>query len=480
MSMNETKKTENRDHSVSLIAWVTGILIVVLLAGAVWLRTSEFRLSGNSSGAAGGTVEGPLVLEGRAAGSQNQFVSGTLSLPQGRSAELQLRSGLQYTCKGIPGLETPGSTVTVGPLSTDRLFSIKCRSGLFRSTSSTLQVRIAKSAITGKAPVIDTVKSATYWDPTTWVGRDVRYTEDLRASLPAMQDMGLNTVWLVTYWNVFEPKALPEPVFNDQAFDRLRQTLALLKSKNMRAIIGLNYLGEGPSFQPEGINYCQPGPTHDSWMANEAMYKAFVGYVDRLMVEIQDYSDMVYLMSFTEVAMPCNYTETQADQLALLFQQRIGNLPAQVSQPLRQRFQMGMHDFIFRWNEPHKLLPAIVPTPHPLPHDFYSVITYGLTPATVTQVDSWINRLREYYGSSTPIFIGEVGQTYCNASVDTQATVVSSIVSYAVRSSFGFNIWSWKNFGECDQPALADGLGMLTKENRALPVADRIKALLNP
>lgn len=329
-----------------------------------------------------------------------------------------------------------------------------------------------------KAPDPSTIKSVTYYD----ISKSPPYSNsDLNLVLPEIQRTGLNTIWLVNPWATLNPQPFNQPpTYNEASFRSLLDTLQTLKTHNMRAIVGLNYLG--PGWAPEGINACE-------WVKEPTNYQAFVHYATEFLTRIQDYSDMTYIMVFTENSVPCSlephYEPDKAHQVTQLFQQTLGNFPTQLPNDLRAKFSIGYHDFTLinrNWGNGES------PIASPNPFDFVSMLGYALEdtnmeslPESDIQNISNIRaqRFRALY-PNLPLVMGKFGASSCNNKDVNQARVISAGVTWAKNNHYGFNVWGWKpgpGAEECTNPVYG-GLAITNQDGTPKPAIDKLQKLL--
>ena len=257
--------------------------------------------------------------------------------------------------------------------------------------------------------------------------------------LDTLKDLGANTVWLVNPWHWYDPKPLASPrQYNDAAFETLRATLDVLRGAEMKAFIGLNYLGKtfGPDFGDRD---------RLKWVQDPEMYGAFVQYVERLLTEISDYSDMVYLLAFTEVTYPRHAT---APEHAQMLAKRLGNLPNQIRRGIRDRFLFGYHDNVLIARDWAK---GETPIATPNPFDFVSSSNYvdsrsePLEDLSDAEIETELDVRRARFSAlhpNVPLVLGEFGGS-CRAfpRLEEQFRVNTAVMRNARTHSNGFNLW---------------------------------------
>ncbi len=302
--------------------------------------------------------------------------------------------------------------------------------------------------------------------------------ENLAKVLPQIKAEGYNTVWLGgNAWADYSPKALPTATYNEQAFSGLIKILELLKTNNMEAVIGLNYLGQG--WSPEGIDACR-------WMLDETMYKAFEDYSKEFLSRIQNYSNNVYIVVFTEGSegscLGDPYKPELRPGLLSAFQSRLGSWPLRVPPALRSKFRIGYHDYALI-NENYS--GGQSPLSNPNPYDFMSMVAYGLTGKTDTQIVEEVklkaSRFKVLY-PYTPLIIGEMGAGFCVPySEDIQAQNVKALVNAAISNGLGFNLWQWKSLPDNSECLDQYGLGIHKNDGTTLrKSATAVSSILVP
>lgn len=315
------------------------------------------------------------------------------------------------------------------------------------------------------------IKSVTYYDHPNRIIDQVFY-DHLAQDLPKIKGTGFNTIWFVLPWVYFNPQALPTSIYSDDSFNKLKAILELLKQNNMRAILPLNYLWSNTSGHPAGIDYC-------TWISNwsngnKAMFQAFVTYVNEFLTRISDYSDMVYIMVFTEGSEPCGVQD--AKQIAAYLRPTLGNLPNLIRTDLRLKFRIGYHDYsLINLGSAG----GESPIKAPISFDFLSMVAYGLDGWSDSSIRKEVNtrasRFKSLY-SNTPLIIGEFGGKSSNGyTPDNQNTVINAIISYALENRNGFNLWGWQTHIND-----TDGLGIIDPSGVPRLVVGTIKSLLSP
>lgn len=279
------------------------------------------------------------------------------------------------------------------------------------------------------------------------------YTNFLNSTISEITKTGFNTVWFVYPWSSFNPKPFSTPpIYNEVQFTNLLNTLELLKKNQMKAIIGLNYLGDdvsNPDGEGQGVDQC-------TWTTDLRTYLAFETYVGEFLRRIENYSDMTYILFFSEGAEPCSlnaWDPAQAPQIASILRPTLGSLPQRLDPTLRNKFKIGFHDWTLL---SRKMALGESPIQMPLSYDFYSFNMYEGEGKTVEQIgnefDTKITNIKAMY-PFTPIFVGEFGAASCNVktvyySYDSSATEQSRVLDLSLKKvqnlNLGFNIWDWK------------------------------------
>gem|GEM_PF-4139200 len=329
------------------------------------------------------------------------------------------------------------------------------------------------------APAVDTIRSVTVYSTSGTLGDSGLYPY-LEKTLPAIKANGFNTIWFVTVWTNFDPTPLaPNHQYNSQAFENTRQVLSLLQRNNMRAIIGLNYLGTGwsPDFNNDGrrdaTDFCD-------WLSNPSKYQSFERYTQQFLSEISDYHNIVYPTVFTENSEPCGWADTaHAKQLATLLRSTLGSLPTRMPAKIRPQFTFGYHDYSIinlGWGNGDS------PIASPNPYDFVSMVGYGMDNVANNQIavelDARAARFKNLY-PKMPLLIGEAGATNCNNQDANQARVDLQIAAYAKKRNYGLNIWGWQPgppAGDCNPNLAYGGLALTNQDGSLKKAAKDLKA----
>ena len=280
------------------------------------------------------------------------------------------------------------------------------------------------------------IKSVTFYDFPLDINNE-QMVVDFESALPSIKSNGFNTVWLVLPWWSFNPKPLTEPpVYTNQTFTNLASILRSLKNNNMYAILPLNYLGQG--WSPEGIDHCQ-------LITNPTMYNSFERYVREFLTRISEYSDLVYILFFTEGLEPCSMNPyADAEAIASLLRPTIGSLPTRLPPTLRNKFRIGYHDYsLINLGWAHGQSPIA----DPISYDFLSMVAFIDPQKTTLEITSEINarasRFKNLY-PSIPLVIGESGANDCDNEQNYQALVIQTIATTAINNHMGVNFWGWK------------------------------------
>lgn len=320
---------------------------------------------------------------------------------------------------------------------------------------------------------VDSIKSVTYWDPQAKMGCNANMADELKTQLPGIKDTGFNAVWLVSWLDCFSTKTFPTPIWDEQAFDRVKDILQILQDNNLKAVLPLNYISSLPGTTVDVCSilaYNQGG---------NSGYTALKNYVEKYLTEIQSYSNDVIIILFTE-GMICDPYENPPVNVSAKVRSTLGRLPLDLPATLRNKFTIGFHDFIFRWSEPGPITAQSAPTPKPNPYDFMSFAYYVNDQETldaVKNLDTYAGRLKSFYGQSMPVFNGEFGANLCVYGASKQADLTGQLVEYSLSRDSGFNLWQWKGFA-CGS-AGADGFYLNDSSGKALSSRVNVKNLLN-
>lgn len=275
-----------------------------------------------------------------------------------------------------------------------------------------------------QTPPYKLLRSTTFFES----GVDYPNASSLIQSLPLIKSTGFNAVWLVLWWGLFNPQPLASPPqFDEAAFTRLRGTLELLRENQMQAILPLNYIGS--SWIPQGIDRC-------NWLNDSNQYSAFENYTKELLGRISDYSQMVYIIVFTEDT-ECNVDPYDPVIHAEILRQTLGSLPSHLPLALRNQFRIGYHDWsLINLGFGHGQSPIA----DPIAFDFLSMTVYGLENKSnseiIAELDTRAARFKSLY-PHTPLIIGELGASGCNNSEENQSRVIQTIASHGIDQGYG-------------------------------------------
>ncbi len=316
----------------------------------------------------------------------------------------------------------------------------------------------------------DGIRSVTFY---VFPFEEEKYYEELRRSIPELRNTGFNTIWMVNPWMSFNPKPLVDPpLYDDSRFEHLCEVLDLLRENGMRAILGLNYLGKG--WAPDGID---PG----RWIMDPVMYRSFETYVAEFLRRIERYSDMVYIVFFTEGTEPDGLNPyADARQHARHLRGTLGSLPTRLDPGIRSKFIIGYHDYSIinlGWGMGDS------PIQDPNPFDFVSMVFYGLEGDHDEEIHAEFNRRATFFADlypDTPLIVGEMGASICEYGEDNQARVIVAKISLALSHQMGFNLWHWRpipNEDACQNPAFM-GLAVTNEDGSHKPAVDEIRKLI--
>lgn len=306
------------------------------------------------------------------------------------------------------------------------------------------------------AQEISQIRSVTFYK--TSQGPPSHVFSNLSAQINSIKETGFNTAWLVFPWMILNPRPLANPPeYNDIEFNAVLRLLDLLKQNQMKAIIGLNYLGN--NWSPEGIDYC-------TWITDLNSYAAFERYVAEFLARIADYSDITYILLFTENSKPCNLDPVgQAKLHAHYLRHTLGSLPSRLPKNLRDKFKIGYHDYsLVNLDFARGESPILLPNSF----DFVSMTLYDQEGKNETEISSELkiraDRFRRLF-PQLPLMVGETGATSCfdkNSSFTNQANTLTSVIFLLLQENLGFNLWGWRD-GNCTAAESDNaGLGLTT------------------
>ncbi|MDP2672098.1 MAG: hypothetical protein Q8O68_01145, partial [Candidatus Daviesbacteria bacterium] len=274
------------------------------------------------------------------------------------------------------------------------------------------------------------IKSTTYYNYPYGLDKINDFINDLKNDLPVIKSYGFNTLWFVP---ARENYYTPESGYKESAFSDLKEVLALLKQNNMKAILPLTYTVY--------YNYC-------SVLDNPVDYQAFVDYHKEFLTRISDFSDISYILVFTEAFWGCNgdnsyVTPAGGEKLSVKLKATVGKLPDDLPADLRSKFTFGYHDSFtpLGWNQG-------TPSMESGSYDFFSFGTYpkiNTTEDTIKKdLQLQIDNIHQFF-PDIPLFTGEVGAPFCSPSNEDEQSRLNSITTtFLLDKKIGINIWQWK------------------------------------
>lgn len=284
---------------------------------------------------------------------------------------------------------------------------------------------------------VDDVRGVTIYRIDATLGRPV--LPGLLASvLPAIKAARFNTVFLPAVWADYDPTPLANPrTYNAAAFASAKQVLGMLRAAHMRALVGLDYVGEG--FAPD-LGAVQPC----DWAVNPVTYAAFEEYVRRFLEEMLPYRDVVMPFVFTEGAEGCGQNVAAAGPaVALRLQGTLGSLPSRLPAALRAAWSIGYHDYSLinlGWGG------GVSPIASAQPFDWLSMVAYNV--GTEGELAARLGRFRAMY-PGVPMMIGELGASGCPPATAAQQAAQDGLgASFARQNGLGFSVWGWMNHGK--------------------------------
>ena len=376
------------------------------------------------------------------------------------------------------------------------------------------------------AQEIQSVRSFTYYDGSGDASSKWREFDlgKFSADLDGMKAVGANTVWLVLPWYNFQPVALPQPVWDNKAVQKLNDAVGLAENKGMRVILPLCYLG--PSWSPEGID------AH-VWVLDKTMYEAFSTYALELIGKLAAHKNIMYFL-YTEGSEPtisilrknkltidgfrewarkrnpdiaywnkrweANFTwETMlplpsdnsfppgASQKAIeaywtdhwrwcgsLMVERHGELARKIKALVKDNALLGYHEYSLinrDWGKGES------PIPKENPYDFLSFVHYTdlkeyPVETTLKDMAEKVARFRKRY-PQMPLMLGESGANTYEMGFRDQAKVAKMVLDFAAKEKIGVNWWMWQDFICPD--LIQSSFGLLTPAGKQKPVYDVFK-----
>ncbi|AQQ72327.1 hypothetical protein SMSP2_02710 [Limihaloglobus sulfuriphilus] len=366
---------------------------------------------------------------------------------------------------------------------------------------------------------IESVKSITYYKGEwSWADFDLA---DFKDTLAQMRQTGANTVWLVLPWIDFQPQALPEPLWNEEAVKNLTAAVTAADDCGMDVILPLCYLGTG--WSPEGIDPC-------IWTVDASMYGAFKSYSRELVGKlIRSGNDNMIFLLYGEGCYPyisslrdydvtvesfkawcrknnssIDYwnkrwgTEYSWDNLlpfkggtsdprdanawtdywrwsSDVVRAAHGGLARELRGVIKGKAIIGYHDDAIiskDWGL------GATPIPEDNPYQFLSFAHYyteqefGSLDKFISETNTIISTFRQAY-PQMPLGIFETGLCVHQSDIDSQAKVVEEMAGIANKKNVGINIWMWQDHETGDDCQRT--FGLLYPDGREKPAYTVLK-----
>lgn len=305
-------------------------------------------------------------------------------------------------------------------------------------------------------------------------GSFVDGVDDIIEAMPRIKDIGFNAIWLVLPWAEFCPRPLRDED-NEDTFSELIRLLEACRGYGLQAMLPLNYFGEG--WEPEGINA-------RTFLTDMEGYSSFERYVSRFLRRIQGFSDMVYILCFSEGMYAGRDPRAEGDAISYELQETLGSLPRRMPDDLRAAFKFGYHDGEFLamgYGGEYS------PVQTPCPYDFLSMVGYVSTMNDKSvkgirrELDIRKSRFKEKH-FETPIYMGEWGASSCPERERYQANKNQIVLDWAEGNLEGWSLWGWfpgPQDQDCTNPVF-NGLSITRYDGSYKQTAKRIKRRLHP
>jgi len=301
----------------------------------------------------------------------------------------------------------------------------------------------------GFPPPVTTTRSASYYLylPTAAGAAGPVSPEEMLANeqidFPNMAAYGFNTVYLVEFRSKFDP--LLDNQYNREGIANLRMELEAARQNGLRVFLGLNF---GSGYQI-GID-----STPEALLARNAKFQSWLQFVQYLLMNIDDYRDMVYPIVFEEGQADATYNLiTNADAAARAFQQTLGNLPALLPAALRAKWTFGWYGATTAL---YSHTPAQVgfdwvgegayffdPT---ITLSWLAATDKGLTDAQISaKLEDMFGKVGALY-PGMPIVFTEGGYYTCSSETfNRQGEVYALLAEFAISRGYGLNLWGYRS-----------------------------------
>ena len=298
--------------------------------------------------------------------------------------------------------------------------------------------------------------------------------QNLKTEIDDIKNIGFDTVWFVIPWREFCPKPL-ENKDDLYKFKVLKDSIKLLASKGMKAMLPLNYLGAG--WEPEGISAA-------GFITDPNMYGSFERYVLRLLTYLEDVAEHTTILVFSENTYHGRNWQTEGRKIAKDLQKSLGSLPNRLPRELRGKYKIVYHDGEFLtlgWGQ------GISPVASPCPFDALSMVGYisNMTSKTVQGITKSLNQRKKRFEEAhpgIPIIMGEWGASSCPDNEVYQSKKNMIVLKWAEKNLEGWSLWGWfpgPPGQDCSNPVY-NGLSITRQEGDLKLSAKNIKKFINP
>ena len=392
------------------------------------------------------------------------------------------------------------------------LFSLTLAGGCSKSFNLRLYNKQDRLIDISTQQVIQSVKSITYYSGNSnWANFD---SVQFETALAGMQSVGANTVWLVLPWIDFQPVALPEPTWNEDAIANLILAIAMAKKRDMNVILPLCYLGIG--WSPQGID-------PRVWTVDTRMYNAFRTYAKTLVTKIlqSDNDNMIFLL-YGEGSYPytrslrdydvtiksfrkwCHKNNKNIDYWnkrwdtdytwdnLLPFTGKVkndndknlwtdywkwsadivcethGELAREIRRIIQNKAIIGYHDDAIiskEWGCGASPIPLNNPYHFLSFAHYYTEREFGSLDNFILQTSTIVSRFKKHY-PEMPLGVFETGLCEQEFNRNDQARVVGAMAKIAKQLGIGINLWMWQDHTTGDKCQQTFGLLTLSGEKK--------------
>lgn len=341
-------------------------------------------------------------------------------------------------------------------------------------------------------PPVSTMRSTAYYlyrpDPVTTSAVPVSPEEMLAneaIDFPQVASYGFNTILLVEFRTKFDPNL--DNNYDLAGLQNFRMELETARQSGLRVMIGLNY--------GDGVLVEKPGSTAAVYV-QPIRIRSWVAFVTWLLTNIDDYRDMVYPVAFEEghigPTWGSGWNSPNANAVADVERQSLGNLPALLDPALRSRWSLGWYGAVTGYY-------AKPGHPSAQGFDWYAQgvyyfdnsITLSWLPASSkgwtddeirANWTNMFNRMNALYPGQTIVQFEGGYYTCSSATFDRQAQVYALLAKVNMERGQGFNLWGFRTLvtpeQECQIRHGKGGHAMVNPDGTPRPAVLAVQALL--